>query len=154
IGRTPTPSQPTVIGIQTMNLLGGRARLWPAASPPNRTAPRDVAENMVAVQQGAPRYTIAVDTGGTFTDVVLADEQRVLGLYKALTTRQHLFDGIYEALIAAAAAQDLDIRDLLACTGTFVYSTTNSTNAIITDTTARTAFITTRGNADVLLYRE
>jgi N-methylhydantoinase A len=102
----------------------------------------------------APLYTLAVDTGGTFTDVVLADERHVLGLYKALTTPQHLFEGIYEALTAAARGQELDIGDLLARAGTFVYSTTHSTNAILKGTTARTAFITTRGNREVLLYKE
>ena len=31
-------------------------------------------------------FAITVDTGGTFSDLVLADEDRVIGLYKAPTT--------------------------------------------------------------------
>src|SRR5262249_16968812 len=44
------------------------------------------------------RYRIAVDTGGTFSDVVLLDEDGELSLSKAPTTPERVFDGISEAL--------------------------------------------------------
>ena len=103
---------------------------------------------------GNAPYTIAVDTGGTFTDLVLADEERVIGLFKALTTPASLFDGIQEAMSLAARAVDTDLPGLLRRTRVFVYSTTHSTNAILEGRVARTAFITTRGYRDTLLYRE
>lgn len=101
-----------------------------------------------------PTYTISVDTGGTFTDLVLADQDEVIGLFKSSTTPDDLFVGITGAIEKAAAHVGLPIADLLAATKVFVYSTTRSTNAILTGNVAKTAFVTTRGNRDILLYRE
>jgi N-methylhydantoinase A len=98
--------------------------------------------------------SIAVDTGGTFTDLVVADATQILGLYKALTTPDDLLLGIGEALEQAAADLDMEMTDLLGASGSFVYSTTHSTNAILEGKTARTAFLTTRGNPDILTYKE
>jgi N-methylhydantoinase A len=99
-------------------------------------------------------FTISIDTGGTFTDLVLADHQSILGLYKASTTYPELFEGISAAIKVAADAQGMTVRELLERTSVFSYSTTHSTNAIIKGTTARTAFLTTRGHRDILLYKE
>ena len=101
-----------------------------------------------------PAYTMAVDTGGTFTDLVVSDDEKVLGLYKAPTTPARLFDGIQEAMDAAAGALGTDLRGLLSRTKILVYSTTHSTNAILQGKVARTAFVTTRGYRDILLYKE
>ena len=100
------------------------------------------------------QYTISVDTGGTFTDLVLSDQDQVLGLFKASTTPSDLFVGINEAIDSAAESVGLSTSQLLGATGVFVYSTTRSTNAILEGKVARTAFLTTRGNRDILLYRE
>ena len=99
-------------------------------------------------------YTITVDTGGTFSDLVLADEHEVLGLYKGATTPEDVFEGIQVALELAAEDQGQTVAELLGDTRTFVYSTTHASNAIIVGTTARTAFVTTRGHPDILVYRE
>ncbi|MBJ7330122.1 MAG: hydantoinase/oxoprolinase family protein [Solirubrobacteraceae bacterium] len=101
-----------------------------------------------------PEYTISVDTGGTFTDLVLADQNEVIGLFKSSTTPDDLFLGITGAIEKAAEHVGLSVADLLAASKVFVYSTTRSTNAILTGNVAKTAFITTRGNRDILLYRE
>jgi N-methylhydantoinase A len=100
------------------------------------------------------QYTISVDTGGTFTDLVLADQERVLGLFKSATTPEDLFIGIGGAIESAAAHVGMPVASLLGSTRVFVYSTTRSTNAILTGSVAKTAFLTTRGNRDILLYRE
>ena len=97
---------------------------------------------------------IAVDTGGTFSDVVVLDEAGELSLSKAPTTPERVFDGISEALSLAASERGLSLRDLLARTGVFIYGTTRATNAIITGRTARTAFLTTEGFRDTLVLRE
>src|SRR6476469_6424596 len=99
-------------------------------------------------------YTISIDPGGTFTDLLLADEQKVLGLYKASTTYPDLFEGISAAIAIAAEANELTVGDLLRRTTVFSYSTTHSTNAIIKGTIAKTALIVTRGHRDVLLYKD
>ena len=99
-------------------------------------------------------FRIAVDTGGTFSDVVLADDEGHFSLSKAPTTPGKIFDGISQALEFAATERALGMRELLAQTDVLIYATTRSTNAIITGTTARTALITTEGFPDTLVFRE
>ena len=100
------------------------------------------------------RYKISVDTGGTFTDLVLANQETVLGLYKSPTTLDDMFLGIRSAMEFAAEANGTTLRDMLAATDAFVYSTTVSTNAILEGKIAKTAFFATKGHPDSLLYRE
>ena len=100
-------------------------------------------------------FRIAVDTGGTFTDVVATDAAGgELWVSKAPTTPDRVFDGIAEALRYGAAQQELTLEALLGATSVFIYGTTRATNAILTGTTARTALLTTRGHPDMLLLRE
>jgi N-methylhydantoinase A len=99
-------------------------------------------------------YRIAVDTGGTFSDVVLTNEAGGVWVDKAVTTPSRIFEGVGAALDHAAARVGLETRALLADTEVFVYGTTRSTNAIITGDTAPTAFLTTEGFPDVLTLRE
>ncbi len=99
-------------------------------------------------------YRISVDTGGTFTDVVVADSSGQLHIAKALTTFDRAFDGVSDALATIAGRLDLDLRGLLGRTSGFTYGTTRSTNAIVEQKTARTAFFTTEGFPDILLVRE
>lgn len=99
-------------------------------------------------------YRISVDTGGTFTDVVLADDRGELRIGKALTTIERGFDSIRTALEQLAPELGLDVATLLERTSHFAYGTTRSTNAIVEGKTARTAFLTTAGFPDTLLLRE
>jgi len=99
-------------------------------------------------------YRISVDTGGTFTDVVVADDRGALHIGKALTTYQRAYRGIEQALEQVAEGLGLSVRELLARSSHFAYGTTRSTNAIVEGKTARTAFFTTEGFPDVLLLRE
>ena len=100
------------------------------------------------------RYRIAVDTGGTFSDVVLSDDQGGFSLGKAPTTPDRIYEGIAQALESVAAERELTLEGLLADTDVLIYATTRSTNAILTQTTARTALITTAGFGDTLVFRE
>jgi N-methylhydantoinase A len=99
-------------------------------------------------------YRISVDTGGTFTDVVVAPDDGTLHIGKALTTYQRAFVGIGSALSDAASEFGLDLRSLLEQSRQFTYGTTRATNAIVEAKTARTAFFTTEGFPDILLMRE
>jgi N-methylhydantoinase A len=99
-------------------------------------------------------YRISVDTGGTFTDVVVADEQGTLYVAKAPTDLGRAFQSVQEALAELAPAFGLEVPELLARTDVFTYGTTRATNAIVEGRTARTAFFTTEGFPDVLLLRE
>ncbi|MFM2478657.1 hydantoinase/oxoprolinase family protein [Celerinatantimonas sp. MCCC 1A17872] len=101
-----------------------------------------------------PPFTLSVDTGGTFTDLILADKSRIIGLYKSSSTPHDLFEGIAASIELAANENGMTLRELLTKTQGFVYSTTRSTNAVLEGKVAKTALITTRGFRDVLLYRE
>jgi N-methylhydantoinase A len=94
---------------------------------------------------------LAVDTGGTFTDLVVEDDKGVLHLFKSPTTQADPVRGVLDVLGVATAALDSDI---LSESSVFVHGTTRAINAILTETTARTAFLTTEGHPDVLLFRE
>ena len=99
-------------------------------------------------------YRISVDTGGTFTDVVCGGPDGSLTLAKAPTTPARIFEGISQAVGYAADELGISPQELLAQTDVFSYGTTRATNAVITGNTARTALLTTKGFADVLVYRE
>lgn len=100
-------------------------------------------------------FRIAVDTGGTFSDVVVTNsETRQLWINKALTTYDRIFIGISDALTLVGDEIGIGFNELLARTSLFTYGTTFSTNAIITGDTARTAFLTTAGHPDTLVLRE
>jgi len=43
-------------------------------------------------------FRISVDTGGTFTDVVIADARGIAAIGKALTTPARIFDGMRTAI--------------------------------------------------------
>ncbi|MEE9275181.1 MAG: hydantoinase/oxoprolinase family protein [bacterium] len=96
----------------------------------------------------------AVDTGGTFTDLVLEDDKGVLHMFKAPTTPEDPVEGILSALGTAAESFSLSLGDLLSRGEMFIHGTTYAINAIVTGSTAKTAFLTTKGHPDVLVLRE
>jgi N-methylhydantoinase A len=100
------------------------------------------------------RYRVSVDTGGTFTDVVVADDQGRLHVGKAPTQLGRAFTGIRDALVQVADELGLSAEELLARSETLKYGTTRASNAIVEGKTARTAFFTTEGFPDILLIRE
>jgi N-methylhydantoinase A len=99
-------------------------------------------------------YRISVDTGGTFTDMVLVDEEGNFNIGKALTTPERISEGMFSALEVVAEAAGKTARDLLAETDILIYGTTRATNAVVTKATARTAFLTTTGFRDILVLKE
>lgn len=99
-------------------------------------------------------YRISVDTGGTFTDVVVTDAQGRMTIGKALTTRDRISVGMKEAISAAAAELGITFGELLSEADLLIYGTTRATNAIVTKTVAKTAFVTTEGFPDILLLKE
>jgi N-methylhydantoinase A len=99
-------------------------------------------------------FRISVDTGGTFTDVVVTDAQGRFTIGKALTDRRRAFAGIDEGLKVAATKLGIDTAALLADTAVFLYGTTRATNGIVERKIARTAFLTTHGFPDILLLKE
>ena len=97
-------------------------------------------------------YTVAVDIGGTFTDVVVMDDasgRTFAG--KALTTPDDLQRGVFDSLADAAGEVGTDVRNLLGRTGRMVHATTQSSNAVFAFSGAKTAVLATRGFGDTLL---
>ncbi|HUA03785.1 MAG TPA: hydantoinase/oxoprolinase family protein [Solirubrobacteraceae bacterium] len=97
---------------------------------------------------------LSVDTGGTFSDLVVEQPDGCLALFKSPTVREAPVSGVMACLDLAAAAYDTDRTTLLRECEMFIHGTTRGINAILTGTTARTAFLTTAGHPDILLYRE
>ena len=99
-------------------------------------------------------YKITIDVGGTFSDVVISDFTRVLLIEKSLTTKGRAYEGLADAFALAAKRLSLDPRKLLSETTVLIYGTTRATNSIVERKVAKTAFITTAGFGDTLIYRE
>ncbi len=86
---------------------------------------------------------VGVDVGGTFTDLILIDEDAgELRLAKVPTTPHNQADGVLAALAETGAS--------LADVATMVHGTTTTTNAMLERKIARVGLITTRGFRDVL----
>lgn len=88
-------------------------------------------------------YRLAADIGGTFTDVVLADDET--GQYsttKVLTTPASLTLGIVEGFEQVVEGQYQQVRSV-------VHGTTAGLNAVLERKGARSALLTTRGFRDV-----
>ena len=96
----------------------------------------------------------AVDTGGTFTDLVTEDSSGTLRMYKAGTTPDDPIGGVLAAFDLAARDAGLTRNELLARGEMLIHGTTHAINAIITGRTAKTAFLTTKGHPDILVIRE
>jgi N-methylhydantoinase A len=97
--------------------------------------------------------SFAVDVGGTFTDLIVESDGE-LRMFKALTTPEDPVVGVLDALSLAATAFGEGIEELLGSGVILVHATTRAINALVTETAARTAFLTTAGHPDILLFRE
>ncbi|MCY3702903.1 MAG: hydantoinase/oxoprolinase family protein [Rhodospirillales bacterium] len=92
----------------------------------------------------APRCRIAVDVGGTFTDVALALAGGEIVTAKVLTTPDVPEEGVVAAVRQAVAEAGVEP----AAVGLVIHGTTLATNALIERTGARTALIVTEGFRD------
>lgn len=100
------------------------------------------------------KYRIGIDTGGTFTDVVITAPDGCLVQGKSPTTPKRVSEGVLAAISVAAQALGRSLGELLAATDLLVYGTTHATNAIVEGKIARTALLVTAGHPDVLTLRE
>jgi len=97
--------------------------------------------------QPVPSYRIAVDIGGTFTDVVLTGhDEIVLATTKILTTHDDPSLGALDGIRRVVETVGIAVSDL----DGFIHGTTLATNALIERRGARTAVITTEGFRDIL----
>ena len=90
---------------------------------------------------------VAVDIGGTFTDLQLLDEATgACWSYKTPTTPSDPSEGLLEGLKGAASAFGFALPDV----GLILHGTTIATNAVLERKLARGALLTTQGFRDVL----
>lgn len=95
-------------------------------------------------------YLVGVDTGGTFTDCVIADDAGRVATGKALSTRGRLEVGVLDAIESAAAELDLSVEAVLGDTSVFCHATTAGLNELYSRAGARVALLTTVGHEDAV----
>jgi N-methylhydantoinase A len=95
-------------------------------------------------------YALAVDIGGTFTDVVLRSASGQTWVDKTLTTPESLDIGFFRAVDSALAKAAIEAG---AVTDVVVHATTVVTNAVIERKGPLTALLVTDGFRDVLTIK-
>jgi N-methylhydantoinase A len=93
-------------------------------------------------------YIIGVDTGGTFTDVVVLGDSGEVWTAKASTTPDDFSRGVMDAVGEAARTMGVESSDLLGHTTLFKHGSTVATNALITRSGVKVGLITTKGFED------
>src|SRR5688572_30655801 len=97
--------------------------------------------------RSSERYRVGIDIGGTFTDLVLIDDEtgeRSVG--KILTTPQDPSEAVEEGLLELLEREGIEAGRL----GTVVHGTTLVTNALIERHGTKTALLTTEGFRDAV----
>lgn len=97
---------------------------------------------------------LATDTGGTFTDLVVEDDDGAIKLFKASTVPSDPVAGVLAALKLAADDHGESLEAFLGRAEMFIHGTTHALNALVTNETAKTALIVTEGHRDILVLRE
>lgn len=97
---------------------------------------------------------LAIDTGGTFTDLVVEGEDGYYAIHKAATVPADPIQGILDVLEVAASERAMSREAFLGAARVLIHGTTRTLNAVLMGTTAKTAFLTTAGHPDVLVLRE
>lgn len=98
-------------------------------------------------------YSLGIDVGGTFTDVVIIDQKDEVGMLKIPSTPENPLEGIKNGLKELAALMGCSQEDLVRATDRFVHGTTVATNSMLQYSGAKTALLTTEGFRDSLEMR-
>jgi N-methylhydantoinase A len=92
-----------------------------------------------------PDLRVAVDVGGTFTDICILDEERgTIDVAKVPSTVDPI-----DAVVSGVVEAGIDLRDVVV----FSHGTTVATNALITRNLPPAAMVTTRNFRDVIEIR-
>jgi N-methylhydantoinase A len=92
-------------------------------------------------------YTLGVDVGGTFTDVIVFDEAtHDLTIDKVLSTPANPADGVVRGVEEATAKAGTSVSEL----ELLFHGTTVVTNMLLEETGSRVGLITTAGHEDIL----
>jgi N-methylhydantoinase A len=98
---------------------------------------------------------IGIDVGGTFTDFLVAWEDREPEIFKVLSVSDDPSAAVINGLTEIAEKQSppVSLSDFMASVETIVHGTTVTTNATLTRNGAKSGLITTRGVRDALEMR-
>jgi N-methylhydantoinase A len=99
-------------------------------------------------------YTIGIDVGGTYTDLVAIDETGKTVFAKSPSTPLDQSIGVMAGLAELARRLKLTRADMLGATDRVVHGTTVATNALLERKGAKVALLTTEGHRDVIEMRE
>jgi N-methylhydantoinase A len=99
-------------------------------------------------------FTIGIDVGGTFTDLVAIDEAGITAFAKSPSTPSDQSIGVMAGLEELARRLRLSRPQMLAATERIVHGTTVATNALLERKGAKVALLTTDGHRDVVEMRE
>lgn len=94
-------------------------------------------------------FEIVVDTGGTFTDAVLLDEERKISMAKYPTNVENPSESIMGCIEALAQQRNLTNEKLLGDTATLVIGTTLPTNTVVEKKGAKCCLLHTKGFRDI-----
>lgn len=96
------------------------------------------------------KYIVGIDTGGTFTDVVLIDNEGNATSAKSPSTPYNFSEGIINALREGMNILNISDEELISNSEIINHGMTVATNALINRKGARTGLITTKGFEDVI----
>jgi N-methylhydantoinase A len=96
-------------------------------------------------------YTVAVDSGGTFTDCVAIGDAGSITRAKAPSTPPNFERGVMAAITEVADRVGISFEQLLEQTIVFAHGTTVATNILITHEGAKIALLTTKGHEDAIV---
>jgi N-methylhydantoinase A len=99
-------------------------------------------------------FTIGIDVGGTYTDLVAIDETGKTIFAKSPSTPSDQSVGVMAGLEELARRLNLTRADMLGVTDRVVHGTTVATNALLERKGADVALLTTEGHRDVIEMRE
>jgi len=99
-------------------------------------------------------FTVGVDVGGTYTDLVAIDESGRFVFAKSPSTPADQSVGVMEGLQELARRLKLTRSEMLGVTDRVVHGTTVATNALLERKGAKVALLTTEGHRDVIEMRE
>jgi N-methylhydantoinase A len=93
---------------------------------------------------------VGIDTGGTFTDIVVLHPDGQVTIDKSPTTPKNFSQGVIDAVAVAAKSLGVDSEQFLKNISMFKHGTTVATNALIVRRGAKVGLITTRGFEDTV----
>lgn len=99
-------------------------------------------------------YTIGIDVGGTYTDLVAIDAHGKTVFAKSPSTPADQSVGVMAGLEELARRLKLSRAEMLSVTDRIVHGTTVATNALLERKGAKVALLTTEGHRDVIEMRE